>query len=116
MSKNYIPKRITKLDELEYGNKIWTIVDGETTPWKIYTYVGRMPITGNLESDFYGVFLNNNFDGVPKFHESKLAERPWFIYEDTHSCWAYIYNEVAKHYKEQMNIALEDAKYNEFQI
>ena len=60
------PVRITNFNQLQKGDKIWTV--DHSGKYQIITYICILPNTGST----YAIFLNGDKDGMPKFHHSNL--------------------------------------------
>ena len=46
----------------------------------------------NPHNEQYSVFLNQNYDGVPKFFNARLEVEKWYLFHDTPEEWEAIYN------------------------
>ena len=86
-------KRITNINQLKPGNKIFTI-----------NHDGLLEILEFREihphSDEYSLFLNENNDGTHKFFNKTLENknREYYLYDDSDECWKFIYErEIAEH-------------------
>ena len=86
-------KRITNINQLKPGNKIFTINrDGLL---EILEFRELHP-----HSDGYSLFLNENKDGMHKFYNKTLENknREYYLYDDSDECWKFIYErEIAEH-------------------
>lgn len=78
-------KRILDISELNPGDKIWTIdsYNGEVI---IIEFVCIHP-----HHNAYSVFLNICGNGMPKFHNARLQDEEYFLYDDSNKCWECIY-------------------------
>lgn len=85
-------KRITNINQLKPGNKIFTI-----------NHDGSLEILEFREihphNDNYSLFLNENKeDGMHKFFNKTLEDREYYLYDDSNECWKFIYErEIAEH-------------------
>ena len=84
-------KRITNINQLKPGNKIFTVNhDGSL---KILEFREIHPY-----SDDYSLFLNENKDGMHKFYNKNLENEEYYLYDDSYECWKFIYErEIAEH-------------------
>ena len=86
-------KRITNINQLKPGNKIFTVNrDGLL---EIMEFREIHP-----HSDDYSLFLNENKDGMHKFYNKTLENknREYYLYDDSDECWKFIYErEIAEH-------------------
>ena len=86
-------KRITNINQLKPGNKIFT-----------FNHDGLLEILEFREihphSDDYSLFLNENNDGMHKSFNKTLENknREYYLYDDSDECWKFIYErEIAEH-------------------
>lgn len=93
------PVRITNFNQLQKGDKIWTV--DHSGKYQIIMYICVLPETGNT----YAIFLDHNKDGMPKFHHSNLLNREWYKYEESEETWYHIYKKVAEHYESECSYA-----------
>lgn len=84
-------KRITNINQLKPGNKIFTVNrDG------LLEILEFREIHPN--NDNYSLFLNENQDGMHKFFNKTLEDREYYLYDDSDECWKFIYErEIAEH-------------------
>ncbi len=84
-------KRITNINQLKPGNKIFTVNrDGSL---EILEFREIHP-----NNDNYSLFLNENQDGMHKFFNKTLEDREYYLYDDSDECWKFIYEcEIAEH-------------------
>ena len=86
-------KRITNINQLKPGNKIFTVNrDGLL---EILEFRELHP-----HYDGYSLFLNENNDGMHKFFNKTLENknREYYLYDDSDECWKFIYErEIAEH-------------------
>ena len=84
-------KRITNINQLKPGNKIFTVNrDGSL---EILEFREIHP-----NNDNYSLFLNLNQDGMPKFFNKTLEDREYYLYDNSDECWKFIYErEIAEH-------------------
>ena len=61
-------EKITKIEQLKAGDKIWTI-NRFTGDVDIMEFVCIHP-----HNPAYSIFLNENYDGMPKFYNQRLTE------------------------------------------
>lgn len=85
-------ERITEIKQLKPGDKIWTI----------NTFSGMVDIIEFVcvhpHNPEYSIFLNGNYDGMPKFYNKHLAEGDYERYDNTDECWNRIHQaEIAWH-------------------
>lgn len=79
-------KRITDINELKPGDKIWSI-NTFTGNSEIIEFVCIHP-----HNDGYSVFLDINYDGMPKFYNKRLTEDEWYFFDNSNTCWNEIHN------------------------
>lgn len=84
-------KRITNINQLKPGNKIFTV-----------NYDGSLKILEFREihpnNDNYSLFLDENQDGMHKFFNKTLEDREYYLYDNSDECWKFIYErEIAEH-------------------
>lgn len=84
-------KRITNINQLKPGNKIFTVNrDGSL---EILEFREIHP-----NNDNYSLFLNENQDGMHKFFNKTLEDREYYLYDTSDECWKFIYErEIAEH-------------------
>ena len=84
-------KRITNINQLKPGNKIFTVNrDGSL---EILEFREIHP-----NNDNYSLFLNENQDGMSKFFNKTLEDREYYLYDNSDECWKFIYErEIAEH-------------------
>lgn len=84
-------KRITNINQLKPGNKIFTVNrDGSL---EILEFREIHP-----NNDNYSLFLNENQDGMHKFFNKTLKGREYYLYDDSDECWKFIYErEIVEH-------------------
>lgn len=84
-------KRITNINQLKPGNKIFTVNrDGSL---EILEFREIHP-----NNDNYSLFLNENQDGMHKFFNKTLVDREYYLYDNSDECWKFIYErEIAEH-------------------
>ena len=84
-------KRITNINQLKPGNKIFTVNhDGSH---EILEFREIHP-----HHDVYSLFLNENKDGMHKFYNKTLEDKEYYLYDDSDECWKFIYErEIAEH-------------------
>ena len=69
-------ERITNIAELSKGDKIVRI-NPATGRFEILEY--REPHPHNPE---YSLFINDTYDGAPKFYNRRLQAEPWYRYSE----------------------------------
>jgi len=79
-------ERITDIKELKPGQQIWHI-NQMTGNFEIMEFVCIHP-----HNEAYSVFLNQNYDGMPKFYNKNLENEAYYPYDGSASCWDNIYN------------------------
>lgn len=84
-------KRITNINQLKPGNKIFTV-----------NYDGSLKILEFREihpnNDNYSLFLDENQDRMHKFFNKTLEDREYYLYDNSNECWKFIYErEIAEH-------------------
>ena len=84
-------KRITNINQLKPGTKIFTVNrDGSL---EILEFREIHP-----NNDNYSLFLNENQDGMHKFFNKTLEDREYYLYDNSDECWKFIYErEIAEH-------------------
>ena len=83
-------KRVTNVLQLQPQDKIWSI-DNLTGRVVIIEFVCVHP-----HDEKYSVFLNDTYDGLPKFYNEKLEKEKWWRYDESIECWRDIYTEQKK--------------------
>ena len=85
-------ERITDISQLKAGDKIVSINGFDGRP-KILEFVCIHP-----HNPEYSVFLNETYDGAPKFYNKRIQEEKWFRYDS--DAWNEIHQmEIAWHKK-----------------
>lgn len=74
-------EKITDIHQLKKGDKIWTI-DKFSGRVKVLEFVCIHP-----HNEEYSVFLNDCYDGMPKFYNKNLADGDYERYEDSTEYW-----------------------------
>lgn len=84
-------KRITNINQLKPGNKIFTV--NHNGSHEILEFREIHP-----NNDNYSLFLNENQDGMHKFFNKTLEDREYYLYDNSDECWKFIYErEIAEH-------------------
>ena len=84
-------KRITNINQLKPGNKIFTV--NHNGSHEILEFREIHP-----NNDNYSLFLNENQDGMHKFFNRTLEDREYYLYDNSDECWKFIYErEIAEH-------------------
>lgn len=84
-------KRITNINQLKPGNKIFTV--NHNGSHEILEFREIHP-----NKDNYSLFLNENQDGMHKFFNRTLEDREYYLYDNSDECWKFIYErEIAEH-------------------
>ena len=73
--------KITKIEQLKAGDKIWTI-NCFTGHVDIMEFVCIHP-----HNSEYSIFLNENYDGMPKFYNKHLMDADYELYDASDECW-----------------------------
>lgn len=68
-------KRVTEISQLTKGDIIVTIVDHEI--------VKREFICVHPHNDKYSIFLDELYDGCPKFYNDNLKIREWYLFTNS---------------------------------
>ena len=85
-------ERITEIKQLKPGDKIWTI-NTFTGNVDIIEFVCEHP-----HNSEYSIFMDEKYDGMPKFYNKHLADAEYYRYEASKKCWNRIYEaEIAWH-------------------
>lgn len=89
-------KRITDIKELKPGDKIWHInkFNGNAD---ILEFVCIHP-----HNEAYSIFLDINYDGMPKFYNDRIKEEEYFLYDGTNKCWECMHLAEQTWYKRQI--------------
>lgn len=77
-------ERITSIEQLQKGSKIVSVYTGYV---EILEFVCPHP-----HHEKYSVFLNQNYDGIPKFYNPRLKEEKWYLFHDTFEEWNEIFD------------------------
>lgn len=72
-------KRITEISQLTKGDIIVTIVD--------HKVVKREFICVHPHNDKYSIFLNETYDGCPKFYNETLKFNEWYLFTNSKEEW-----------------------------
>ena len=87
-------EKITNINQLKKGDKIWTI-NTRSGAVNVLEFVCIHP-----HSDAYSIFLDENYDGLPKFYNKNLADGDYERYDSSKECWERIHaKEIAWHEK-----------------
>lgn len=78
-------EKITNISQLKKGDKIWTI-NPFSGAVAILEFVCIHPHNKN-----YSIFLNENYDGMPKFYNKNLTDRHYERYDSSKECWERIH-------------------------
>ena len=80
-TKTRIMERVSNANQLHSGSKIVRVnpFDGRIERLE---YVAPHP-----HHDKYSLFINDNYDGIPKFYNPRLAEEKWYHFHDTKEEW-----------------------------
>ena len=68
-------KRITEISQLTKGDIIVTIVD--------HKIVKREFVCVHPHNDNYSIFLNELYDGCPKFYNDYLKSKEWYLFTNS---------------------------------
>ena len=73
--------KITDINQLKAGDKIWTInaFNGNVD---VMEFVCIHP-----HNPDYSIFLNENYDGMPKFYNEHLTDADYELYDGSDECW-----------------------------
>lgn len=77
-------ERVIKIEQLHKGSKIVRVNSGNV---EILEFVCPHP-----HHDKFSVFLNQNYDGIPKFYNPKLKDEEWYLFHDTFEEWDEIFD------------------------
>lgn len=92
-------EKITKIEQLKAGDKIWTI-NCFTGHVDIMEFVCIHP-----HNPEYSIFLNENYDGMPKFYNKHLMDADYELYDSSDECWNRIHQaEIDWHLSKISNI------------
>lgn len=72
-------KRITEISQLTKGDIIVTIVD--------HKVVKREFVCVHPHNDKYSIFLNETYDGCPKFYNETLKFNEWYLFTNSKEEW-----------------------------
>lgn len=72
-------KRVTEISQLTKGDIIVTIVDHEI--------VKREFVCVHPHNDKYSIFLNELYDGCPKFYNETLKFNEWYLFTNSKEEW-----------------------------
>jgi len=72
-------KRITEISQLTKGDIIVTIVDNKV--------VKREFVCVHPHNDKYSIFLNELYDGCPKFYNETLKFNEWYLFTNSKEEW-----------------------------
>lgn len=94
-------EKITSISQLKKGDKIWTID----------TLSGKVDILEFLcihpHNEEYSIFLNENYDGMPKFYNKNLTDGDYERYDGSGDCWVRIHaKEIEWHKRRIQDILL----------
>ena len=68
-------KRVTEISQLTKGDIIVTIVD--------HKIVKREFVCVHPHNDNYSIFLNELYDGCPKFYNDYLKSKEWYLFTNS---------------------------------
>lgn len=72
-------KRVTEISQLIKGDVIVTIVD--------HKIVKREFVCVHPHNDKYSIFLNETYDGCPKFYNETLKFNEWYLFTNSKEEW-----------------------------
>ena len=72
-------KRITEISQLTKGDIIVTIVD--------HKIVRREFVCVHPHNDKYSIFLDELYDGCPKFYNETLKFNEWYLFTNSKEDW-----------------------------
>lgn len=84
-------KRVKDISELKAGDSIIRVIAGRLEQLE---YFG--PLRTNSE---YSIFLNERFDGSPKFYNNRLTYENWYLFTNSKDDWIQIYNLMIEYHK-----------------
>ena len=86
-------KRITSISELKKGDKIVCIYGDRV--------IIREFICIHPHNDKYSLFLDENYDGLPKFYNDHLLSEHWYHFNGSKEDWnEIVYKQIEWHNKE----------------
>ncbi len=77
-------ERVTSIAQLQKGSKMVRVHSGNV---EVLEFVCPHP-----HHEKYSVFLNQNYDGIPKFYNPRLGEEKWYLFHDTFEEWDEIFD------------------------
>lgn len=72
-------KRVTEISQLTKGDVIVTIVD--------HKIVKREFVCVHPHNDKYSIFLDELYDGCPKFYNETLKFNEWYLFTNSKEDW-----------------------------
>lgn len=94
-------KRVHDISELKEGDSIIRVIAGRLEQLE---YIG--PLGANSE---YSIFLNEYYDGTPKFYNNRLTYENWYLFTNSKDDWIQIYNLMIEFHKnsiENLNLRI----------
>lgn len=92
-------EKITSISQLKKGDRIWTI-NGFSGAVEVLEFVCIHPY-----NEVYSIFLNENYDGMPKVYNKNIEDGDYERYDATKECWERIHaKEIAWHERKISNI------------
>lgn len=87
-------KRITEISQLTKGDAIVTIVD--------HKVVKREFVCVHPYNDKYSIFLNETYDGCPKFYNETLKFNEWYLFTNSKEDWKELNAMMVEELKKQI--------------
>lgn len=87
-------KRITEISQLTKGDIIVTIVD--------HKVVKREFVCVHPHNDKYSIFLNETYDGCPKFYNETLKFNEWYLFTNSKEEWKELNAMMVEELKKQI--------------
>ena len=72
-------ERVKSIEQLQKGNKIVRVQGGNVEFVEFFC--------PHHHNEQYSVFLNQNWDGLPKFYNPRLESEKWYLFHDTPEEW-----------------------------
>lgn len=87
-------KRVTEISQLTKGDIIVTIVD--------HKVVKREFVCVHPHNDKYSIFLNETYDGCPKFYNETLKFNEWYLFTNSKEEWKELNAMMVEELKKQI--------------
>lgn len=77
-------ERVTSIEQLHKGSKIVRVHRGNVEELEF--------VCPHPHHEKYSVFLNQNYDGLPKFYNPRIRDEKWYLFHGTCEDWDEIFD------------------------